>query len=265
MFDNLGRAIKEIRKGENIDLYLTVLLAIVVAILGITGVANFEIISAVMLAILGLIANSLLASRRSTQEMQEAAYQLKTQFEKLQQEIRRESSIAEVLSKGYPNLAQEIRSAKNVSIVAIYLSGELTRYYSDFAQVLKQGGTLRFLLSESSPKTLQMMVYRSSSRREPETVKTTIKDTLARMKTLRGVTSNADLLQVKAMPYVTSYGIIIIDSIEGNSKAYIKLTGFRNTGSEQPVFKLDEQTDKDWFEYFRNQFNTMWSAGQEVL
>jgi hypothetical protein len=45
MTPKIVRVLQEIREGRNRDLYVTILLAIVIALLGIIGVASFEILS----------------------------------------------------------------------------------------------------------------------------------------------------------------------------------------------------------------------------
>lgn len=59
----LGEIIKDIRNRQNIDIYITVCLSLIIAILGFAQVANQEIISSAVLATLALVSISLLINR----------------------------------------------------------------------------------------------------------------------------------------------------------------------------------------------------------
>ncbi len=72
-------AMVDIKNGENLDSYLTIILSIVIATLGLLGAASSQIVSAAILGILALVGNSLLISRRSAQEVKKAAEQLETE------------------------------------------------------------------------------------------------------------------------------------------------------------------------------------------
>lgn len=60
----LRRIWEDVRRGENIDLYLTVGVAIVLALLNVLGFAPQSLIAPVTLAVLGLLAINSLVNRR---------------------------------------------------------------------------------------------------------------------------------------------------------------------------------------------------------
>ena len=65
----LRRVWDNIRHGENIDLYVAVPLAILIAILGIFGITSPQLIASMTLVILGLLATSLLTNRHAVKEL----------------------------------------------------------------------------------------------------------------------------------------------------------------------------------------------------
>ena len=87
MLNYIKLAFKELKNGENLDLYVTITISITVAILGVIGVTKFEILSAAMLAVLGLLANSLLTSRRTMSDVQSAANGLEAEIKYLKNNI----------------------------------------------------------------------------------------------------------------------------------------------------------------------------------
>jgi len=59
----LKRILDDIKHGENIDLYVTVILAIIISILNAIGLANSALLSSISLAILALLASAILGNR----------------------------------------------------------------------------------------------------------------------------------------------------------------------------------------------------------
>ena len=62
---------KDIRSGQNIDVYITVVIAIAVAIFGVIGIADLTIIASATLAILALVSVNLLSNRRENENIRE--------------------------------------------------------------------------------------------------------------------------------------------------------------------------------------------------
>lgn len=73
--EHLQRLWRDIQRGENVDLYVTVVAAIVLAILSIAGVASQSWIAPLTLVILALLAYSMLGNRHQIDK----AYQQLTQ------------------------------------------------------------------------------------------------------------------------------------------------------------------------------------------
>lgn len=63
---------RDIRLGQNIDAHITIVVAIVIAILGITGSASQEVILSAILAVLALGTAGSLASRQENRKLQAA-------------------------------------------------------------------------------------------------------------------------------------------------------------------------------------------------
>ncbi len=68
----IRRIWQDIRNGQNIDIYITVTVSFVVAILSAFGVTNQTLISSAILAILALVSASLLSNRRANESIESA-------------------------------------------------------------------------------------------------------------------------------------------------------------------------------------------------
>ena len=260
----LGTIFKELRRGENLDLYLTVLLAVVIAIFGILQIASFEIISAAILGTLGLLASSLITNRRASAEAQESFDKLVSNIKSLQDRIGRKTYISELLSLAYPDLTEEIRTAKRVSVEGSTLGSTATRYFAEFTHLLQRGGELRILVSEPTPEVLAMQVFRSSSIKDPAMMTASVNSNVAMMKSLGDKISHPELFEIRTMPYIASYSLAIIEGADGIKKAYVKLLSVQKPEAESPSFELHSRYDEKWFEFFSDQFEKMWTGAYKV-
>lgn len=66
---------RDIRNGENLDIYLTLIVSLIVVLLDVFGIIDQSVISSTILACLALISGSLLSNRRSLSNTEEAIIQ----------------------------------------------------------------------------------------------------------------------------------------------------------------------------------------------
>lgn len=77
----LREAWKDISKGENLELYATITTSLVITILNLLGIKEVESkLSAIVLALLGFIAGSLLSNRKATNDVQSSTNDLKEEI-----------------------------------------------------------------------------------------------------------------------------------------------------------------------------------------
>lgn len=77
----LREAWKDISKGENLELYATIATSLVITILNLLGIKQVESkLSAIVLALLGFIAGSLLSNRKATNDVQSSTNDLKAEI-----------------------------------------------------------------------------------------------------------------------------------------------------------------------------------------
>ena len=77
----LREAWEDISKGENLELYATITTSLVITILNLLGIKEVESkLSAIVLALLGFIAGSLLSNRKATNNVQSSTNDLKAEI-----------------------------------------------------------------------------------------------------------------------------------------------------------------------------------------
>lgn len=254
----------DLKQGENLDVYLSIPLTIVIAILGILNVVSFEIVGAGILATLALLSASLLSNRKTSSEAKISIEKLNSAVRDLERTIQKDSTISDVFTKSYPDMSQEIRSAKNVSVLSLALSSTISRYFTEFSQVVKNGGSLKFIVCDTSPKILELLTLRSQSIRTADDYLYTHQSNLARVKSLRQLISTSECVQARALPYLPSVGMVAIEYPNKRSRIYVQLIAFKNKFETTPGFIVDQVDDPYWYDFFFSQFNEYWTISQSI-
>ncbi len=264
MMRHIRTIINEIKTGNNIDLYLIIIISIAVAIGGAAQVVNFGVIASAILAILGLLAGSLLANRRTNTELKDAITQLKQDFEELRSKTQAKYSISELLLEQYPNIQDELNSAKRISVLGINLATTVRDYYSEFTDILLRGGTLRILTVDPTEKyVVSLLAFRSTTFNQPDQMNDVMKTELHRVVSLEKTAKDSGSFQLKKLAHIPSHGLIIIENASGKSVGYVKMYTFRSAG-KTPVFKLTVEDDMVWFNFFKNQFEQIWALAEPI-
>ena len=114
MIKFLKRAIEDIRRGENIDLYVTVLFAFVLVVLNVFGFADAHLLASTTLATLALLAVGLLVNRRRMEALADA----------------HRTSDAVIFSEEWPDLRPEFERSEDIYLVGINLSRTTINNYA---------------------------------------------------------------------------------------------------------------------------------------
>jgi hypothetical protein len=76
----IQRFLQDIKQGENIDLYLTVLVAFAVAVLNLFGITSQNIVSSISLAVLALLISSILGVRHHLETLEKDTKQTQKEY-----------------------------------------------------------------------------------------------------------------------------------------------------------------------------------------
>jgi hypothetical protein len=124
------RLIDVLRTGENLDLYATVVAAVIVMVWNLFGVPDPGLVSSITLAVLGLLAVGLLANRS-----------------RLERLLRLQSRQAnEVLLTDFPNMTTELERSSDIWISGQNLRRTAISFCALFGDKLEKGAHIRILL-----------------------------------------------------------------------------------------------------------------------
>lgn len=227
----LNRILNDIKRGENVDLYLTVPTAILVGIFNLAGVLSPTLVAPLTLVVLGLITITILGSRYRVEQL---ADKLTPSAESIFNE------------KSPPTIEQDIENASDVWLVGVLGKKHARDFYSIIEQKLKKGHSIKILTIHPEPAVVEfeeMRIYGLAN------VKTTCSDIETGLKSfcyLKQISPNN--LMIRTIRYPLGYGVIGINPDDASGVLYIRNYAFKMPGGAKPKFTLRTK-DGFWYDF----------------
>lgn len=241
----LQRVWNEIWQGENIDLYITIFVAIVLAVLNLVGPTLQSHLAPVTLAVLALLAVTSLGNRYRIDKL------LGNQSRPLDGFYQEE----------YPeSYKEDFESAKELWLVGVSLHRTIQNNYSWIEQKLQQGHRFRILLVHPEGPGIELAIQRNYVRREVEPKRHDITYTLQLLCDLQSIPQGE--LAIRTIQYPVAYGVTAVDPDSAAGVLYIEHYCFRLSSEAMPKFVL-RASDGRWYGFFRDEIRALWDAGTE--
>ena len=242
MTEAIKRVWTDIKQGENIDLYLTVIISLVLACLNVFGIGQSKI-GPITLAVLALLAFSSLANRR-----------------KLEETVDKLSRGQDVLLDHFPASREEdMIGAKELWLIGLTLNKTINSYYSRLYDKLNQGDRIRVLLVNPQSPYSALVAQRKFSRDTPGEIKNYQELTLTKLCSLKKYFPKN--IEIRTADYPPFFGALASDikSIEG--VIYIEQYSYQ-MDDDLPKL-IFQQNDTRWFQFYSQQILKMWNDGDE--
>jgi hypothetical protein len=240
----LERIWNDIRRGENIDLYTTVAIALGLVILNVFGVASPPLTSSLTLAVLGLLALSNLGNRHS--------------IEKLSEKLSQSTDMPFFIEEFSPNLKTDIENASELWLVGVTQTQAIRENYPRIEQLLRRGGTVKVLLVHPEGPALEMAASRRYVQLDAEKTRNEILGSLQAYCKLRQISS--DRIEIRTIQNPLGHGIIAVNPHAVSGTLYIAYYPFRMAGGSRPKFILRTK-DGNWYDLYRNELRMLWDNG----
>ena len=245
----LRRAIEEIKQGENIDLYLTVIAAFVVGGISIFGIATSNIISSVTLAILGLIA---IATLKNRHEFGQAIQGLA--------ELRGNARAGDFFLSEKVISDQSFAAADTIFLLGMTLSRTTREYMYVLGQRLIAGANIRIvILDPTMDSLLEQLALRSTGKTSVQYWRSRIEAVQTIIRVIAETPNAKGVLEVGYLPYIPSFGFTTIDPDEPDGLCFVELY-HHESAKPNPTFQLRIGTDADWYKFFREQADILWKS-----
>ena len=232
----------DIRKGENIDLYLTILVGLALATANLFGFAPDNWLASITLAVLALLAISNLGNR----------YKLEMLLE--------QKAMEDLFLEEYPQTrTDEMRRANELWMVGINL--HRTLYANPWlGEKLQNKHKIKVLLLNPKTGALKYVVSRFASEHnqaeEEARKRSTIKESLGTLS--KFMKRYPDCLEVRITDYPLSFGSFAIDISSPKGIIYIEQYNYKMSGkNDLPKFFLKPK-DGVWYEHYKKQIMVLW-------
>lgn len=239
------RVWSEIRRGENVDLYVAVVFALGVAILNLLGIAPQSLLASITLTVLGLLAVSALGNRY--------------QIEELRQSLTK--SVGDILLENFPaNLDSDFESGKEVWLVGVTLSKFVAGKYIKLEEKLRKGHTIKILLVQPEGASVEIASsrYYAAVNRNSNKTASAIKNSLQIFCSLKQIAS--DRVEIRTIQNPLTFGAIAIDLETSMGVLYLEHFPFRTVSGAMPKFVF-HASDGKWYEFFKREIHALWDEG----
>ena len=236
----------DIKNGENVDLYITIVVSIVLVILNLFGISSVNYVSTATLAILALIAISILQSRNQMQKFVEKVI----------------TANDGTLSEKFPDdMYLNIENAKEVWFVGVSMLSNFQEHYQLIERKIASGDNIKVLLVDPDSPACKMAAIRDVIVNNAYE-QSRIKAALRYMSTLKR--KNPKKVEIRVIDDPLEFEVIYANSNLIRRTMYIRHFGFKTPPGSEPKLVVRSQNAK-WLNYFILHFENMWKESKEWI
>jgi hypothetical protein len=243
----LQRIWNDIRAGENIDQYLTIMAAITLTVLNLAGVSLQSQLAPFTVAILALLAINSLVNRFKMDEL------LNKKTETLDDFFTDEFP---------PSYKIDFENSEVMWLVGVSLHRTIKTNYSILEEKLRRGQKIRVLLIHPHGAGVELSVARNYAHRGVEPKKNDILFVLELLCSLKEIAPTG--LEVRTIQFPLAFGVTAINPDTAAGKLYIEHYGFRVSTDSLPRYIL-KASDGRWYDFQKREIEALWNAGENWL
>ena len=237
---------------KNIDVYVTIFLAITVSILGVLGVVNTNVIMGSILGLIALISFSLLSNRNQSKEMEGIIRSVESSQDLAEKFLTAEYDRTELLN--------QFKNSTTTYLWGLNFTRTIPLLLDSIENSLMQGHNIKILMIQPSSCSSSMAGLRSINQKE-ETISSVIISNIEHLSKIQDKKYEGKL-EVKLIDYLPSTTIIAFNANTANGLMYLRLQTFRVQNERRPTFKLLKKDNKVWFTFYINQFKSAWEVAE---
>ena len=232
----IGARLGRLLRSDNLDLYLLVTAAFVVALLGLTGVAQDAWLQSGVLALLGFLAISQVRSRHQVARLVDAGTV---------------DPLSRLLEEWPTDLEGRRAGADDVLLIGVALSRTIQSYRRSVPAALARGARVRVVLVD--PRSAELLVpHGPRDVRIGQRIRNSLDE-------LAAAAAGHPGLQVRLVddPGVSTFNVLDPDTADG--LVALQRREFRPRSESRPLL-LFRPRDGRWYQYARQEAERIWDA-----
>jgi hypothetical protein len=245
----LERFLTEIKNGENLDLYITMALSIILAVLGVIGLVPFQILASAILTTLALVVYSTLVARRASNEI--------TQLLSLPHPAQGADAFLKDRST-LGSFADRIRGTSTIWLCGPSLVNIVGTWSDHIFERVRKGGDLRILVVDPGTPYLNLLTEYLDV--EPALIKADIRRTIIYCKELVHSGIGQGKLEMRLISMNPGYSMVITDPTGPYGEMIVEYIGYHSFLHGRPHLELKAARDGRWFAYYLQQFEALWNS-----
>jgi hypothetical protein len=152
-----------------------------------------------------------------------------------------------------------LASANNIFFVGVTLSGTATEYASILRQRLVSGAKIRIVIVEPTDAVLEDLKLRSWAKVEPTYYPDRLRSVESQFEYIVQESTGKGKLELGHLPFHPSFGLVMVDPDQPHGVCYVTIYPHKLTGP-RPSFEVRASDDPMWYNFFRKQFDILWSS-----
>jgi len=246
----------DLRHGRNVELYLTVVVSVVLAILGVFDVVDAPVLGAATLAVLALLAASLLTSRTQVE-------MVKSSLDEFSDSVRGDVSADQFLLDRVPPLDEILAAAMDIRLVGVTLTRTVRELMPELDRSLRRGSSVRVIVFDVESPAAVEAVARTRGATGSDFYRNRLSSTFDLLSILTTSATDISRLQLRVVPFVPTFGMYLLDPNENHGRIWVEVYQHR-TLEANPTMSLRSNRDGHWYQLFLRQFETLWESGREL-
>jgi hypothetical protein len=256
MLKFLEKVFQDIYKGQNLEIYLTLVVALALLLLDIFGIASTEAVAAGTLATLALLAFSTLENREQMQHLADTSTATQAVVEQV---VSGKPKAGDFFWKRRRSLEGDLARARFIGIAGITLSRTVRDYLDDFEKRLQSGACVRFIVIDPASLAPRQVMLRSKGGVRDFFYADLVRTTIERICILTELDDSSGTVELGLLPYAPSFGLFLIDPHEAHGRIIVEIYQHKSLAFN-PTFELNAQRDARWYKFFREQFDLLWES-----
>jgi hypothetical protein len=243
----------DIRRGQNVDLYVTVFLALGLAVLNVLGLASELWTISAILAALGILAVSALSSRHCLRAVSDSTDKA---LQAIQIRFGERPSAEQFFLDNMPSLEPHLLKAKDIRMSGVVLQRTVRDNLNTLVTCLKEGANIQIILLDPESAAAR----RTTDEHFPlERLKAHSEATWQNLMWLCRQPSCTGTLEIRLSEERLFGNIIAIDADKKYGVIFVEMRPQRwISGGSRPRFELRPTRDGYWFHFYKDQFDGLW-------